>query len=76
MVIHVVINLSSNGGSGKKKGEIVRTPVCWPSVCDLVHQPTTITNLVVSMLQLGVAPAHTADHFDASITIRPPLRAS
>jgi hypothetical protein len=75
MVIHVVINLSSNGGSGEKR-ELVTAPVCWPCICDLVHQPTTITDLVVSMLQLGAALARTDDHFDASTMIRHPLRAS
>jgi hypothetical protein len=30
-----------------------------------VHQPTTVIDLIVSMLQLGAALARTADHFDA-----------
>jgi hypothetical protein len=60
----------------EKIKELDMAPVCRPCVCDLVNEPTTIADLIVSMLQLGAALARTADHFDASTTIRPPLRAT
>jgi hypothetical protein len=54
-----------------EKKELVTAPVCWPCACDLLHQPTTVTDLDVSMLKLGAAMARTDDHFDALATLRP-----